>query len=212
MLIARTGQVIIAPLSNVSELGLFTVAVAISDVPLIAAFAMRDALFGLNAKVNDAAQITTTSRMTVLLGAVGCIGLGATLPLWLGIIFGRQFEDAMVPAWMLMFSAIICIPGLMAAAGLSAWGRPGLTSLGMVLTLVANVVSLVLLVPRFGAIGAASASIVSNVVLVSYMVGAASRTIGVSAADFVVVRRSDVARVWQLGAHVIRRRRGSTAG
>ena len=138
MLIARVAQLLVAPLSNLYELGLYTVASTISDVPLIVALAVRDALYGINSKSNDARQITTTSRTTVLMGAIGCAALGGTMPLWLGAVFGDDFRGATVPTWMLMFSALLCIPGLMAAAGLSAWGRPGVRSLGLALTLVAN--------------------------------------------------------------------------
>jgi O-antigen/teichoic acid export membrane protein len=197
MLVARVAPLLVAPLSNLYELGLYTVATTISDVPLIVALAVRDALYGINSRTNDARQITTTSRMAVLIGAIGCAAIGGTLPLWLGGVFGEEFREATVSTWMLMFSALLCIPGLMAAAGLSAWGRPGLRSLGLAVTLVANASALIVLVPRMGAIGAAWTSIISNVVMTSFMCVAASRVMKVPAADFLLIRPQDIARVYR---------------
>ena len=203
MLLARIGQILMAPLSSVAELGLYSVASTISDLPLIVAIAIQGTLYGVNSKSNDAAKLTATTRLTLLVGFAGCAVLGATVPFWIGPLFGSEFTAATVPTLMLMFSALICIPGLMAATGVSAWGRPGLRSVGLGITLVANVIAFVLLVPPLGVIGASWTSIISNVVLTTYMVVAASRVMKVPAGDFVLVRRSDVALLRREGTRVV---------
>ena len=197
MLLARIGQIIMAPLSSVQELGLYSVASTISDLPLIVALAISGAIYGVNSKATDAAQVTVTTRLTVLAGVVGCTVLGGTAPLWIPPLFGAEFAPAIVPTLMLMFSALLCIPGLMAATGLGAWGRPGLRSIGLAVTLVVNVVVFLLLVPSLGAIGASWTSIASNLVMTSYMVTAAARVMGVPARDFLLVRASDLALAWR---------------
>jgi O-antigen/teichoic acid export membrane protein len=205
MLLARIGQIIMAPLSSVEDLGLYSVAITISDLPLIVALAIRDTLYGVNSKTNDAAGITTTTRLTILVGFLGCAVLGGTLPWWIGPVFGAEFGAATVPTQMLMVSAMICIPGLMAAAGISAWGRPGLRSMGLGITLVANVSVFVLLVPPLGVIGACWTSILSNVVMTGFMVVVASRVMGVPVHDFLLVQRSDVALASREVARLVRR-------
>lgn len=207
MLLARIGQILMAPLSSVEDLGLYSVAITISDLPLIVALAIRDTLYGVNSKANDAAGITTTTRLTILVGFLGCAVLGGTLPWWIGPLFGAEFGAATVPTLMLMVSAMICIPGLMAAAGISAWGRPGLRSTGLGVTLVVNVSVFVLLVPSLGVIGACWTSILSNVVMTGFMVAVASRVIGVPVHDFLLVRRSDVALTSREVARLVRRMR-----
>lgn len=204
MLLARIGQILFAPLSSVYELGLFSVATTISDVPLIIALAIRDAVYGVNTKVNNARMVTATSRTTMLIGSVGCLILGGTLPLWLGLVFGKEFEAALVPTCLLMVGAVICIPGLLASAGLSAWGRPGLRSVGLGITVVITIPVLVLLIPRLGAVGGALTSIVSNVFCTSFMVVAASRVMKVPAADFVAIRIGDVVWVYRETVHLLR--------
>ncbi|WP_375422739.1 oligosaccharide flippase family protein [uncultured Friedmanniella sp.] len=203
MVLARASQLLMTPLSSVGDLGLYTVASTVSDLPLIVALAIQGALYGVNSKTRDAGQLTATARLTLLVAFVGCVVLGSTLPFWIGPLFGAEFEPATVPSLMLLGSALICIPGLLAGTALSAWGRPGLRSLGLAVTLVANVSAFVLLVPPFGVYGAAWTSIISNVVLATFMVVNAARITGVPGRDFFQVRRSDVVRAWAEGQRVL---------
>lgn len=214
MLLARIGQILMAPLSSVEDLGLYSVAVAIADLPLIVAIAIQGTLYGVNSKSEDAAKLTTTTRLTLFIGFAGCAVLGSTLPWWIEPLFGSEFGGATVPTLMLMFSALICIPGLMAATGISAWGRPGLRSVGLGITLIANVSIFVLLVPPLGVIGACWTSIASNVVMTGFMVVAASRVMRVPTRDFLLVRGVDVALTWREGVRLVRlmRRRPARVG
>lgn len=205
MLLSRAAQLLMTPLSSVEDLGLYSVATTISDLPLVVALAIQGALFGVNSKARDAEQITATSRLTLLVAVVGCVVMGATLPFWITPLFGREFAPALVPTLMLLASALLCIPGLMASTGLSAWGRPGLRSLGLTVTLVANVATFVLLVPRLGVYGACWTSLVSNVVMSGFMIIACRRTLHVPATSFFLIRGSDVRRAWAEGMGVLRR-------
>lgn len=204
MMLGRMGQILMTPLAGVVELGLYSVAMTISDLPLILAIAIQGTLFGVNSKTRDADKLQTTTRLTVLVTTSGCLILGGTLPFWIGPLFGTDFVPAVVPTLMLMASAIICIPGLMAAIGLSAWGRPGLRSTGLALTLVVNLVVLVVLVPPLGAVGAAWASVAANVVMSGYMLVTAGRVMGVRRRDFVLVRPADVVLTWREGLGLLR--------
>lgn len=203
MLLSRVSQILMAPLSSVEDLGLYSVASTVSDLPLIVALAIAGALFGVNSAGRDAAQLTLTARLTSLVSLAGCVVMGATAPLWIAPLFGHEFGAAVVPTLMLLASAVLCVPSLMAATGLGAWGRPGLRSAGLAITLVFNLVAFVVLVPLFGVIGACWTSVLSNVVMTSYMTIVASRVMGVPCADFLVVRRSDVVRAWQEGVRLV---------
>ncbi len=205
MMLARAAQLLMTPLSSVEDLGLFIVASTVSDVPLVVALAIQGALFGVNSKARDAAQVTSTARLTLLVALFGCLVLGGTLPLWIVPLFGPEFRAALVPTLMLLFSALLCIPGLMAATGLSAWGRPGLRSLGLSVTLVVNIAMFVLLAPRYGVYGACWTSIASNVLMTTYMILMSRRTMSVRGRDFWLIRGADVRRVWAEGMSIVRR-------
>lgn len=210
MLLARIGQLLIAPLSSVDDLGLYSVASTISDMPLIVALGIAGALFGVNSMERDAGKVILVSRLTLLVSVAGCVALAAVVPWLVGPLFGAGFAGAVIPTIMLTGSAVLCVPGLMAATGLGAWGRPGLRSLGLAVTLVVNIGALVLLVPPLGVIGACWTSIISNVVMTGYMAVVAGRVMEVSPWDFLLVRGSDVARAWAEGTRLVTRvlRRG----
>jgi O-antigen/teichoic acid export membrane protein len=213
MLLSRMAQILIAPLSSIEDLGLYSVATTISDLPLIVALAIAGALFGVNSATRDAAKMALTTRLTLLVSVVGCAFLAVTTPWWIGPLFGREFTAALMPTLMLLLSAVLCVPGLMAATAIGAWGKPGARSVGLAVTLVVNVAALVLLVPATGVIGACWASLAGNVVMTAYMVVVASRVVGLPVRAFLVIRSDDIRFAWREGVGLLARwrRRSSPA-
>ncbi len=214
MFLDRLAPLLMAPLSSVVDLGYYSVANTISDLPLIVALAVTGTLFGVNSRSKDAERVTLTSRLTLLAAGIGCVGVGVTLPLWIGLLFGKEFTPSILPTIMLLVSTLICIPGLMAAAGLSSWGRPGVRSMGLVVALIANLGFFVLLVPPFGVYGAAWTSIITNIVLSGFMIVASSRIMAVRVPDFFLIRTSDLVLAWTelkgLSSRVLRRSKVSS--
>lgn len=193
VVLSRIGQVLFVPLSNVSELGLFVVGITIADVPLLIAFAVRDALYGVSSRTRDAQQVGRASRVTLLLTAAICLTLGGSVGIWIGPVFGDEFKAATVPTWLFMTGALIGVPGYVVAAGIGAWGKPGARSVGLVLTLCIYLVGFTVLVPSLGAIGAGVAGIASGGFSSIFMVIVASRALQLSWKVLIIPRRVDFA-------------------
>jgi O-antigen/teichoic acid export membrane protein len=191
-LMGRMDQLLVTPLSNVAQLGLFIVAVNISDVPYIVTQTVREVTFGATSAEADTERLLTTSRIASLLTAVASLALGVGLPLWIGFVFGAGFEAAVVPTWILLLSSCLAVPGTIAGAGLDSVGRPALRSASLVLALVTNFLGLVLLVPPFGAVGAALAALVSTLASSVFVIVAASRVLHTASHRFFAVRGSDL--------------------
>jgi len=191
MLIARLSQLLITPLSDVVQLGLFIVAITISDIPYIVTQTVRDVAFGADSADSDPARLATTSRVATIVAFGGSLAIGATLPLWIGVIFGNGFEAALVPTWLLLVCSVIAVPGLIAGAGLDSAGRPGLKSIALVLALVANLVGILALVPPLGAVGAALAGFASTTISTVFALLVASRILHVPARGFLLPKRTD---------------------
>ncbi|MBC3761730.1 lipopolysaccharide biosynthesis protein [Quadrisphaera oryzae] len=204
MATGRVAQLMTTPLSDATQLGLLVVAITISDVLFILITAVRDTLFGVNARFDDREQLMAISRSALLVGAVGALVLGATVPLWIGPVFGEQFAPATEPTWWLLVAAVTNIPGLMAGAGLGAWGRPGLRSASFVVALVVLVGAFFLLVPSMGAVGAGIAAIASGTAMSVFAVVLAARVNRSSPWAFVVPRGSDVVALGHEGARLLR--------
>lgn len=204
MATGRVAQLLTAPLAGTTQLGLLVVAITISDVLFILVTAVRDALFGVSARVDDREQLMAISRSATLVGAVGALAIGVTVPLWIGPVFGEQFTAATAPTWWLLLAAVANVPGLMAGAGLGAWGRPGLRSASFVVALVVLLAGFVLLVPTSGAVGAGIAAVASGTAMSVFAVAAAARLSGAPASAFVVPRRSDVVALGAEGRRAVR--------
>ncbi|MEH3075704.1 MAG: oligosaccharide flippase family protein [Quadrisphaera sp.] len=204
MATGRVAQLMTTPLSDATQLGLLVVAITISDVLFILITAVRDTLFGVNARFDDREQLMAISRSALLVGALGALVLGATVPLWIGPVFGAQFAPATEPTWWLLIAAVTNIPGLMAGAGLGAWGRPGLRSASFVVALVVLVGAFLLLVPTMGAVGAGLAAIASGTAMSVFAVVLAARVNRSSPWAFVVPRGSDVVALGHEGARLVR--------
>lgn len=204
MLLDRLAPLLMVPLSSVSDLGTYTVANNVSDLPLLVALAISGALYGVNSKSRNVDQVTSTSRLSLLACVFGFAILAVTVRFWIGPLFGDEYKGATNPILLLTASSLICIPGLMAGSGLATWGRPGLRSLGLLVTLVVDIILFITLVPRYGVYGACWTSVACSFVLSSITTVFFSRVAGVSATEFFFIRGSDVRRVLGEGRRACR--------
>lgn len=206
ILLARLATLLFVPLSNAEQLGLFIVATTIADVPLIVSASARDVLFGFASRHSDESAVFQTSRVLLILAVPCLLVLALTLPLWVGPVFGPGFDQAIVPTMVLLAAACVAIPGMIAGAGLSAEGQPGLRSVSLLTALVANIGLLVLLVPAYGATGGAISVLGSNLVASSISVGLFSVRRRASPLMFVLPSASDFGLLRSVSVSVWRRR------
>lgn len=193
MLMARTSQLLVTPLAGVEQLGLLLVAVTISDLPYIVTQAIREVSFGVNSAESNTPQLANTSRVVTLVSVLGAIVVGATLPLWIGPVFGEEFQAAVVPTWLFLIASCLGVPGLLAGAGLDAAGRPGLRSLSLGAALILNVIGTIALTPPLGATGAAIAAVATTLLSTGCMLAAARRVLAVPSRQFWLPTPADVA-------------------
>ncbi|GGL91399.1 oligosaccharide flippase family protein [Nakamurella endophytica] len=192
VLLSRLDQAIMTPLSGTYQLGLYAVAVSISDVALVVNSAMRDVTFASDAAQRDDSRLTASARISFFLSLLIGLALAAALPWGMPLLFGPGFAAA-VPAGFILLAAVVLItPGSIAGAGLSARGRPGLRSTSLFVACVINVVALFVLVPPLGAVGAALATLVGNMVSGWLNILFLHRVGGTPIRHFWGLRRSDL--------------------
>lgn len=162
VLVSRLDQSILLPLSDATQLGLYVVAVSISELPLVVNTALRDLIFSVESEnaANDrlALAIRISNSMTVVAGAL----VAAASALLIRPVFGAEFARALWPAWILLVGVVVGNAGSIAGVAMSARGRPGSRSLALAIALVVNIGALIVLTPRFGAVGAAVATVLAN--------------------------------------------------
>lgn len=157
IILLRLDQVMMTPLAGVEELGIYVVATNVSAVALLFNTAVSQVMFAVESGEQSAARVGHAARVTTLVTAAvgGC--LAAAAPWLVPIVFGAEFLPAVPVIGVLVLSYALAIPGSVAGAALSARGRPGLRSVAMAIAAVFYVAAMVVLVPTWGALGAAFA-------------------------------------------------------
>lgn len=192
VLLVRIDQVIFLPIGGARELGLYVVAVAVSELPLILNGAVRDVMFTRDATAVDDRALSQASRMSTLITAFAAIAIAATGWVWIPILFGADFADAVPVALILLAAVVAGNPGSIAGIGLAARGRPGLRSTSLVIACGVNLILFLVLVPRFGAVGAAIATFAGNIIASNLNILLLKRHFGVPAGDFYRLTGADM--------------------
>jgi len=207
ILLSRIDQVLMTGLSSAYALGLYVIAVTVSELPLMINSAVRDVTFATDAAKPADDRLTSSARVSFLVCGLAAIALGGTMWWWIPILFGEDFAEAIPVAAVLLVAVAIGTPGSVAGAGLSARGRPGLRSVGMAAASVTNLVLLVGLTPWMGAMGAAIATLVGNLVASNANIVFLRKHWGLRFAEFYLVRGDDVRVLRRFVTGFFRRRR-----
>jgi O-antigen/teichoic acid export membrane protein len=197
---ARTDQVLIALLSSEGTLGVYAVAVNASEVLFYLPAAAAVTLVPAVARSTGAGSVERTLRVfraVTVVTAASVMAAALMGPVLLPIVFGRAYGPAVEPFLWLLPGAVGFGSSTVFSGALLASGAPGLSSLGPVISLVVGTALDVVLIPRFGASGAAAAA------SAALLAGGAAAAIAYGARaglgpSALVPRRADVAALASL--------------
>jgi O-antigen/teichoic acid export membrane protein len=150
------------------------------------------------------AKLGPVSRITLLVTTACAIAL---IPVaWLGIHLVLPDYTGSLPAFLVLLPAVVSLSlGKIMTSYISGRGKPGPVSVGAIITLVLNLVANVILIPRYGIVGAATASLISYTAMTAMMVVVACRISGLSPADLIVPRKAELVMVRGLVLAVVSR-------
>lgn len=196
VMLLRLDQLLMVPLAGAVQLGLYAVAVSVGEVPAVLAGAVRNVVFSADAAEADDGGATDRLQQTARLTSAAAVGaglaIGSVLPWAVPLFFGPQFEQAVAVAWVVLAGVVLGTSGSVAGAGLSARGRPGLRSWGMVIGALFNTAVLLAAVPALGALGAALATVAGSVIAGTMNIVWLRLKFGIRVAGFYGLRRSDL--------------------
>ena len=204
ILLSRLDQTLLTPLAGTTELGLYVVAVSISELPLIIHTAVRDVTFVTDAAKRDDERLAASARISTLLCAVAAVGIGTSMLWWLPLLFGKSFGETIPVAAILLVAVVSGTPGSIAGSGLSARGFPALRSWSLAIACLVNIAALVLLAPPMGAVGAALATLAGLLVSSNLNLMFLHRKFHLPISRFYGVRRGDLAIIVRFGRKVLR--------
>ena len=193
----RLDQFIVLLFVSTAAVGIYAVSVTLSQSVWFAANAVAAVLLPRLTAADEAEAARTTPlvcRNTLLVSALGALGLAAVSPWLVEGLFGAQFEASLTPLlWLL--------PGTVALAGskiltsyIFSQGRPLTNSLITAVALVVTLAADFALIPRFGVTGAAVASSLAYGVHFALSLLAYRRLSGGSVWEAVIVQGDDLRR------------------
>ena len=157
----RLDQILTAYLASQATLGVYAVAVNASEMLFYLPAAAATAILPLVARAHPESrreQVVGAFRSVGLLTLVA-VGLGSVLgPLLLPLVFGAPFESSVAPFLLLLPGTLGYLALAVFSSALLASGAAGRSSLGPVVSLGLTSVLDVVLIPRYGAVGAAAAA------------------------------------------------------
>jgi O-antigen/teichoic acid export membrane protein len=163
----RFDQLLIAPLVDLHALGLYAVAAGTSFLPTVPANSVASASFSAithDSHLGRQAVASTAIRRGLLVSAVVAAGLAALAPLAVPLVYGSDFQGAVLPTILLLVGSVPWGGQIVARQCGNALGYPGFGSVGEVAGLVVTVAGLAAAVPFLGILGAALVSLAAYVV------------------------------------------------
>lgn len=206
LLLMRIDQIVLSPLSGALDLGLYAVAASISELPSVVNGAIRDTAFThLSDRGVHPREIGNLSRVSTIIVAVLCLIVGGLSPLLIPPLFGADFAEAVPVVLILLVAVCLANPGSLAGVGLSSSGFPHLRSSALVVACIANVALLFLIAPSLGAIGAALATLLGNLIASNVCIAWMIVRRGATLSDYYRFRSSDFVTVSRLISRGCRR-------
>lgn len=163
----RLDFIILSVLTGPGVLGVYAIASKFAELAKVPGRSMAYVLYPRYAKAGRVAAIPRAKRL-ILRG--GLLTGASVAPLWLAAsfvipaIYGSAFQPAVLPAQIILLGLVTNGAGSVITAFLYGIGRPGLNSLALGAGLVVTIVLDFVLIPPFGATGAAIASAVAYTV------------------------------------------------
>lgn len=209
IILSRIDQVLMTPLAGSFQLGIYAVAVNVAEGVLVASTAVRMVVFSAEASSPDNDRVTKASRISlVITAALGAL-LIAPIWIWLPVLFGQEFRSSIGPSIVLIIGTVLSVPGFLAGAVIAARGRPFIRSISLIVAALVNIVCVLVLVPTFGAMGAANATVIGSVVGANINIWAMWRLYGVSSLAFYAITKADLAYLtissWDIVNRALRR-------
>ncbi|HUA55314.1 MAG TPA: oligosaccharide flippase family protein [Candidatus Sulfotelmatobacter sp.] len=198
MLNGRIDQMLVAGTLSAAAMGLYVVAVTLSQVTATLANSVSMAAWPRAAAAADAERprvIGLYLRLTLVLLIGTTAALYAAAPLIVRLLFGGAFADATPIVRVLLLGAIPIAVKEFFVLAFKAYDRSLAISKGELATLVANVALLALLIPRFGLIGAATAYVAVRWLSTLYLAWLVRRELGLRLTPLLAPTREDLGRL-----------------
>jgi len=198
LLVLRADQVLLEWLRGSAAVGIYSVAVWAGEMLWLLPSALTPLLVHSSADRSDPQARDATAARAVRLGLgmtlVAAVPAAAAASLVFPHLADGGFARSTPALWALLPGIIAYAPGAVLAGDFIGRGRPGWNAAASVLTVTVNLAICMVLIPRFGAVGAAVASSIAYAVGSGFMLSRFRAVTGLAWREFLVPRPSDLRR------------------
>lgn len=199
-LFQQADKTILLFLMGTTELGIYSVAMTAGMVGGTLSSAASTVVFGLSAQAGDRSgydQVARVFRLSSWIWLMVGLGLVLIIPFLLPLVYGKEFNPAVVPALLLIpASALGGQAGILEDA-LRAQGRPFLGVKGRFFGLVVMTLLGVILVPHFRILGVVLAFVVAQAVILGVMIFSFESHFQLSATKLLTPRLAELLELYQ---------------
>lgn len=192
----RLDQMMLTAVASSVTVGLYAIAVALSEITAMLASSVSDALLPEVAASNTPSDsmilMGKTIRLTFYAHLLALIPLWIFAPYLLGMVYGESFVEASGVLRVLLVCSIVWSMALIVISGLNGLGRPGLSTIARLFSAATTVITLLYLLPKFGMMGAAFSSLIGYSVLLFVSLICLKRNQNINLWEFLRPRRSDI--------------------
>ncbi len=166
-------QIVLVTLLAPEVIGVYVVALSLSRVLTVLQGAVTTVLFPDIAARPEAGVIATvaaTVRVTTVVGLAAALVMGAIGPPMISLVYGAKFAAASAPFRLLVLETVVSNAARILYQAFSGTGRPGAVTTFEAVGVSVSLVSMLLIVPRYGAFGAASCVLLASCVRLLFVV------------------------------------------
>jgi O-antigen/teichoic acid export membrane protein len=172
---SQADRVVIAGFLRPGDLGLYVVALAVSQLLSIISSTVTTILFPKAAGLEQESAMRLTIQSAIQSGIAA--GVMAVPLIWygpwlLGLVYGAQFHAVGFSLTFLIAASALSVVCSVLLQGFMAIGRPGMASLSEVIGVVASISLLWLLTPLYGLPGAALSVLISTLLRLAIPIAA----------------------------------------
>lgn len=193
----RVDVVILERLSTPYEIGIYSKGAALGQYLWHIPMLLSTIVFARGARAKDrtlySLKVAQLLRVSLAIVLLGCIALAAFARWIIWFLFGDQFLPSVSVMVLLLPGVFLLTIFKVLVMDMAGRGRPLFTLRSMIPALIVNVVLNIVLVPQFGANGAALASTVSYALGAAFFVVQYSSATGISLKDIFGFSRGDYA-------------------
>jgi O-antigen/teichoic acid export membrane protein len=188
---ARLDQFLMITLVSSSQLGFYAVAASLASTSFMVAASLAQAVSpGIAA--GDLTVVPRACRTTVVIVLGYSLGLALLCPMVIPLLFGARFHPALGMTWVLLLAGVPLAVSWVLATALNNVDRPSASGVGELLAILVTVPGLLVVLPRWGAQGAAWVSLLAYSASCCFLLLVSKKAFGVPVRALLLPQRRDL--------------------